>query len=63
MMLRLSLQKRCMGRTIPKISTWLGSIYSSRNIFVVRSQKGKPTLKKSKHSNDDKGQNNKEKLV
>lgn len=62
MMLRLSVKKRCMGRTIPSISGLQGSIYSSRNIFVVRSQKGKPTLKKSKRSNDGGTFNNKEKL-
>lgn len=62
MMLRLSLKKRCIGRIIPTISNCQGSIYSSRNIFVVRSQKGKPTLKKSKGSKDDKGISSKEKL-
>ena len=62
MMLRLSVKKRCMSRTIPRISGLQGSIYSSRNIFVVRSQKGKPTLRKSKGSNDGGAVNNKEKL-
>lgn len=58
-MLTLSIQKRCIGRVIPTLSTVSSSKYISRNIFVVRSQKGKPRLKRNNMPRKDSKVNSK----